>query len=78
MKLFEATNEYYGESYVRAYVWASDEAEALALARKAFEASARKKPAYDKRYWENVEVEELFAVDSTPFCTNPSDSGWER
>jgi hypothetical protein len=81
MHLFEVTNGYLGESYVRVYVWAADEATALLLAKETYQArdsdsnfQYTQKPA---TYWENLKCVRLFSAGDTPFCTLPDDSGWE-
>jgi hypothetical protein len=64
MKLFELTNGYTGESYVRCYAWAADEAHARIL--------------YELRHGaEPREVRELFDWEMREFITDLSDSGWE-
>ena len=45
MKLFEITNGWMGESYVRVYVIAESEAQALALAREKYKAEADRRDA---------------------------------
>lgn len=65
MILYEATNGYYGQSYVRCYVLAHDEEEALRLA-------AERNPGFDREW----KLEQLLTSDSEPFATIESDTGW--
>lgn len=75
--LYEATNDYMGESYTRCYVWADSEDDAVRLAREAFEAD-RKDMRYPDEYVSNVRVGRLFLADSPSFVTKVSDNGWHR
>lgn len=70
MKLYEATNGFVGESYVRAYVWAENEEQAKALAKEAFDNHASYRGS-------QVSLRLLFSSSVKPFCTEPSDAGWE-
>lgn len=78
MKLFEITNGYIGESYVRCYAWAESTEQALALAREQFRAEeeGRKYGVPRTEYWERLEIVELFDSSTAPFATRPSDDGW--
>jgi hypothetical protein len=69
MILFEITTDRIGESYERAYAWASCEGEARAL----FWAKHTFPP------WRtiNITVQPLFSSEEKPFCTDLSDSGFE-
>lgn len=77
MILYEATNGYEGESYVRCYVWAGTEELALRLATEKFNASA----PHSHRPGTPIELRELMYVPTDdvpePFCTNVSDNGWK-
>lgn len=74
MQLYEATNGFMGESYVRCLVWANNEQEATEIARKAFKEDGER--SYPERYWTNIELELIVdaEVDKEPFCTNVVDS----
>ena len=67
MQLYEATNGYIGESYVRLYVWAKSQERATELAREKF-----------KNGKDQIVLELLFSSDTSEFCTDVSDNGWER
>lgn len=69
MNLYEITNGYLGESYVRVYVWAADEEQALSLAEHKYKAAGYR--AYAPKH-----VELLFSQEAEPFCTIPSDCGF--
>lgn len=72
MKLWEVTNGYTGESYVRVVVIASDECSALAQAMRAYEA--------DKRYrGKDMSLVATCVSEDTSreWCSLPSDSGIE-
>ena len=76
--LYCVSNGYYGESYVRVYVWANDGGEAIELAQ----AALKKDDSYsavDADYHDimKLQVKFLFSADSPSFCTMPSDSGFE-
>ena len=78
MKLYEVTNGYCGNSYIRCYVWAETETNA----REA--ATLQYKKAYQKALgktnedaWPDLELEYLFDDQSEPFVTEISDDGWE-
>lgn len=80
--LYEATNDYAGNSYVRCYVWADDESEAMRLARAKFmEDSYRRYEHYSRSFDHpsvmRVELRRLFGSNDASFCTNLSDDGWE-
>ena len=69
MNLYEITNGYVGESYVRVYVWAEDEEQAFSLAE----------PKFDEKGYETstpLSIKFLFAQDEKPFSTIPSDDGF--
>lgn len=68
MKLYEVTNGWTGESYVRVYVWAPDDTAAAEMAREAFGPGKAS----------SLCVMELFSADSPPFVTQPSDCGWNQ
>lgn len=68
--LYEATNGYTGNSYVRCYVWADSDAEAEEMALAAFTIS--------KEIGEpGIDVVKLFSADAEAFVTEPSDDGWD-
>lgn len=72
--LFEATNGYTGNSYVRCYVWADSEEEAMVLARAAFsQPEALRNDGGPK----GVTIERLFQEDTPSFATVVSDDGWD-
>ena len=68
MKLFEITNGWTGESYIRVYVWAGSEHQAVSMA------NTRLGYAYRDS---DLQVTELFDASAGPFVTAPSDCGWE-
>ena len=70
MKLFEARNGKVGFSYVRCYIWASDEGAAGIMAKHAFEESKLDRS-------DNIKVKELFDESAAPFATLPDDGGWD-
>lgn len=65
MKLFEATNGWIGESYVRRYVWTTDATRAEALVREL------------GGNWDTPELRivEVFDQDASEFVSEESDSG---
>lgn len=63
MTLFEITNGYIGESYVRAYAWAGSEADALRMC------AAKNGPG-------DYTARGLFELGAAPFCTSLIDDGW--
>lgn len=67
MQLYEATNGYVGQDYVRLYVWAKSQERATELALQKF------KNGRDK-----IVLELLFSADTSEFCTDVSDTGWDR
>jgi hypothetical protein len=60
--LWECTNGFIGESYVRCYVWAPDEQTALSMLPGPKEI---------------LKARKLFSADAAPFRTQWSDEGWE-
>lgn len=72
MKLYEATNGYTGNSYVRCYVWANDEQEGRELAEESFKNDAG---IHGESYWKEIDL--LLIVDTDehtePFYTDPED-----
>jgi hypothetical protein len=58
--LYEITNGWMGESYVRAYAWADSEADALELCAAKH---------IGKKVGNKFEIVKLFDSDSDPFCT---------
>ena len=72
MKLFEITNGWMGNSYVRVYVIAEDESEAIRLATTPFKNDG-KRQKHPKAYWENLEVKTLCEDTSKPWCGEASD-----
>lgn len=69
--LYEATNGWMGESYVRCYVWAESKERAFVLADEAF---ARENPNYKPG---NISMRPMLNADSEEFASTPSDSGFE-
>ncbi len=76
MNLYEVENGWIGESYVRCYVWAPDEATALMLATAAYQSHWQGKD--DPAYAQNLRITRLFSADAAPFSTVPSGSGWTK
>ena len=79
MFLFEVTNGYIGESYVRVYVWAADEASARALAETSYRTEDEQRLPYNRygeKCWTDLKCQKLMSSDDMPFATVPSDSGW--
>lgn len=74
MYLFEVTNGFIGESYIRVYVWADSEEAALAFARQTYQDNAKN---YGEHYWSNLHCRKLFSQTDSSFCTLPDDAGWE-
>lgn len=72
MKLYEATNGYIGDGYVRCYVWANNEEEALELATKSYKESGESR---GENYWKNIQLELIVdsEKDKEPFYTDPID-----
>lgn len=71
MKLYEVTNGYQGESYVRCLVIAENVEQALELARPKFEAAGRHR--HDSDYWTELTAE-LFCDDTAkPWAGSASD-----
>lgn len=78
MSLYEVTNGFTGNGYVRVYAWAENEAQALEMAAAKFKAKEKGSWArYGEKYWTNLTAQHLFSADSAPFCTDESDEGWE-
>lgn len=73
MSLYEVTNGYTGESYVRVYVWCYSEADVIPMANKIFRERAGK---YGESYWSNLKVKFLFEGTDPGFVTEPSDEGF--
>ena len=69
--LYEFTTTWTGESYVRVYVWADSEGEAMKLAFVAFR---EENPKYVEG---GLTSHKLFSADAESFATKPSDSGFE-
>ncbi len=68
--LYECTNGWCGEAYLRVYVWAPDDETAVRMAKEAFIAKSEK-------YRDNEVVARLlFRADAEPFATVPDDAGW--
>ena len=63
--LYEITNGYTGESYVRCYAWTDSEARARELGIKVFGTRCR------------LQVRLLFGSDADEFVTPSSDSGYD-
>lgn len=80
MNFYEITNGWTGESYVRVYVWAQDEAQAIELARESFKRKAESEYRVLESKWDTsrFHVEKLVSSDSEAFASKPSDSGFER
>lgn len=79
MQLYEVTNGWFGESYVRVYVWAENDNQAKNMARASFERAALSElPMLDNRtsYFSDLTVKRLFGSLDTPFVTAPSDAGF--
>lgn len=74
MSLYEVTNGYHGESYVRVYVWCASEHMALKLAKESFREAAGNHGA---DYWTNLRAEFLFSADNESFASKPSNNGFE-
>jgi len=81
MNLYEVTNGYTGYAYVRVYVWATNEEQALEIAQEAFrkenERDYDERHRHKSKYWQNLECRHLFSNDAEPFVTAPSDTGWD-
>lgn len=73
MTLYEVTNGYLGQSYIRVYVWCEDETTAIDMARESFKSD----DGYDETYYNKLRCVKLFSGDSKPFSTLPSGDGWE-
>lgn len=79
MILYEITNRFIGESYVRVYVWAQSEDRAKALAIEAFkkDAESRGSDLYECEQRCVVKTcRVLFAAWEPEFFSIPSDSGF--
>ncbi|RIK41617.1 MAG: hypothetical protein DCC55_11410 [Chloroflexi bacterium] len=74
MGLYEITNGYVGESYLRVYAWAESEEQALEMARQRLQVE----DGYPAQYAENLRIELLFDAQEPPFVTDPSSTGFER
>ena len=74
MNLYEVTNDHTANSYVRAYVWAANESDALKLAYEAFRAHMN---GYNEQSWLQIKCKRLFQDTDAPFCTIPDGDGWE-
>lgn len=69
MNLYEIILSFCGESYVRAYAWATDERHAQEL----FEAKHR-----GTKYEKSIErIVLLMNHEADPFCTEANDAGWD-
>lgn len=78
MNLYEVTNGYYSESYVRVYVWTESEDQALNMAADNFGIVRGKKSL--EPFWmpcDNMHARLLFSENAEPFCTLPSDTGFD-
>jgi len=76
MTLYEVTNGWMGESYVRAYAWADSKEHALSLAREAYRGDCLN-AARHKSYALGLKAKPLMTPETPPFCTPVSDCGWE-
>lgn len=74
MKLFEITNQWTGESYVRVYAWCETEDQALEMATSKFKDAAGRR---GESYYDRLMVQELFDSESEPFVTEVSDCDLE-
>jgi len=72
MKLFEVTNGWMGNSYVRVLVIAEDEEEAKTLATEPLKKDG-KSQGHDKLYWSRLECKTLCEDVSTVWCGDASD-----
>ena len=59
MKLYEITNGYCGNSYVRCLVVAESKEKAIELATPKFKANSDEPYESSDRYWENLDAEEI-------------------
>lgn len=84
MNLYEVTNGYNGNSYIRCYAWAKDENQALELARKSFKKEAEVEPTlqfpslfrFSPPYWKRLRIRLLFSQENSPFVSEPCDGGF--
>lgn len=75
--LYEVTNGWMGESYLRCYAWADSEEEALDLAQARFAQRAESKGSPEFSARGKLSCMRLFAAEgSDSFATLVSDSGW--
>lgn len=74
MKFYEATNGYMGFSYVKCYVWAENEEQAMKLATESYKKHAEKY-GRGEIYYKNIELQLLVDTekDFDPFYTDPED-----
>jgi hypothetical protein len=72
--LYEVTNGFTGNSYVRCYVWTDGgEVRAREVAQERFAADGKRNPL---NYYTKLSVEALFCAESPEFATLPDDDGW--
>jgi len=74
MHLYEVTNGWMGESYIRCYVWAENEILARELAIQAFQ--KRSEYASNPLFAEISSIFRLFSASDPSFVTKVSDSGF--
>lgn len=74
MHLYEVTNGWMGESYIRCYVWAENEILARELAIQAFQ--KRSEYASNPLFAEISSIFRLFSESDPSFVTKVSDSGF--
>ena len=73
MNLYEITTGGWGESYLRAYAWATSEEQAIKMGESEYGMSFFSF-FDDKRLL--IKIRLLFSADAEPFCTPFSDTGF--
>ena len=73
MKLFEVTNGYTGECYVRLLVVADNEKRALDIARPLYRQVNDSGHYKSDKYWKNLEATELCSDTSKEWCDSAID-----
>ena len=73
MRLFEVTNGYMGESYIRLLVICDTLKRAKDIARPLYKEKYEDNPYKSTKYWENIEVTELCDDVSKEWCNEITD-----
>lgn len=74
MNIYEITNGFMGESYVKVYVWAFSQEQALEMGSASLRRAAEL-DRYGPEYWQRLRCKLLRVAPSAPMASRPTDSG---